>query len=204
MPIFQRELSFRIARRACATCLMAVGLTSKLSAAEVEFSESFLKMEGAPVDLKYFEKGSSVPPGTYSVDLYLNDVLIKRQEITFGADASGQVKPVVSLGLLKELGLNAGKAQQDGLIAVDASDELPIDITSQIARRRGELRRHQPGIAVQHPPGLRPALFPWLCRSIGLGRRHHRLLQRLPGQLQPQQQPGNEERLPQPEPAQRF
>ena len=133
MPIFQRELSFRIARRACATCLMAVGLTSKLSAAEVEFNDSFLKMESTPVDLKYFEKGNAVPPGTYSVDLYLNNVLIKRQEITFSADASGQAKPVLSLGLLKELGLNAGKAQQDGLIAADAKDELPFDVSAKIA-----------------------------------------------------------------------
>ncbi|MGE7959004.1 fimbria/pilus outer membrane usher protein [Pseudomonas sp. NPDC089530] len=132
MPIFQRELSFRIARRACASCLMALGLTSKLSAAEVEFNDSFLKMDGAAVDLKSFEKGSAVPPGTYSVDLFLNNVLIKRQEITFSADASGHIKPVVSLGLLKELGLNAGKAQQEGLIGIDAKDELPIDISAQI------------------------------------------------------------------------
>ncbi|MGY4660256.1 outer membrane usher protein [Pseudomonas chlororaphis] len=133
MPILQRELSFRIARRACATCLMALGLASKLSAAEAEFADSFLKMEGTPVDLKFFEKGSAVPPGTYSVDLYLNNVLIKRQEVTFAADASGQVKPAISLGLLKELGLNAGKAQQDGLIAADAKDEQPFDVSAQIA-----------------------------------------------------------------------
>lgn len=39
-------------------------------------------MDGAPVDLKFFEQGSSVLPGVYSVDLYLNGVLIKRQEIS--------------------------------------------------------------------------------------------------------------------------
>lgn len=133
MHIFQRELSFRIARRTCATCLMAVGLTSKLSAAEVEFSDTFLKKGGAAANLKYFEQGRSIAPGTYSVDLYLNNVLIKRQEITFSADASGQANPVLSLGLLKELGLNVGKAQQDGLIAADAKDELPFDVSSQIA-----------------------------------------------------------------------
>ncbi|TKK37752.1 usher CupC3 [Pseudomonas fluorescens] len=132
MPVFQKKLNFMIAPRSCATCLMALGLAMELSAAELEFNDAFLKTEGAPVDLKSFTDGNSVPPGNYSVDLYLNEMLIKREEIAFNRDASGQVKPIVSLGLLKALGLNVGKAQQDGILAADASDSALVDISTQI------------------------------------------------------------------------
>ncbi|WDG45258.1 fimbria/pilus outer membrane usher protein [Pseudomonas chlororaphis] len=133
MSFFQKELNSRIVGCVCTAAFLTLGLTSEASAAGVEFSEAFLKMDGAPVDLKFFEQGSSVLPGVYSVDLYLNGVLIKRQEISFIADASGQVKPDVSLGLLKELGFNAGKAQQDGLIPADAKDDTYLDVAGQIA-----------------------------------------------------------------------
>lgn len=132
MSFFQRKLSYRIGRRSWATCFMVLGLTSELPAAEFEFNDTFLKMDGAPINLKYFEKGSAVQPGTYNVDLYLNQTLIKRQDITFSADASGEVKPVVSFGLLKELGLNLKKAQEDGLISANLDEAAPVDVKAQI------------------------------------------------------------------------
>ncbi|OLF52042.1 fimbria/pilus outer membrane usher protein [Pseudomonas chlororaphis] len=132
MSVFQKKLSNRISRHLWATCLMTLGLTSELSATELEFNDTFLQMNGAPIDLKYFEQGNAIPPGTYSVDLYLNQMLIKRQDIAFSADARGQVKPVVSLGLLKELGVDTQKAQKEGLIAADIDNETPVDVPAQI------------------------------------------------------------------------
>ncbi|WP_338806781.1 fimbria/pilus outer membrane usher protein [Pseudomonas chlororaphis] len=51
-----------------------------------QFNPMFLKDKGAQVDLGYFEQSSSIVPGTYSVDVYLNQRLDRRQEITFRVD----------------------------------------------------------------------------------------------------------------------
>lgn len=85
---------------------MALGLALPAVTFAVEFNAEFLNNEGgAPVELKYFENGNSVSPGTYSVDIHLNQIMIRREDVVFSADPeTGSVRPVVRVGLLKEIG----------------------------------------------------------------------------------------------------
>ncbi|MDW9248588.1 papC N-terminal domain protein [Burkholderia cepacia] len=90
-----------------AYCLMALGAIAMPAAVEAaEFNDMFLKKGEAPVELKYFEQGSAVPPGTYDVDVSLNQRSAKRASVVFAANASGEVKPVITYGLLKSLGVD--------------------------------------------------------------------------------------------------
>ncbi len=59
---------------------MALGLALPAVTFAVEFNAEFLNNEGgAPVELKYFENGNSVSPGTYSVDIHLNQILLAQR-----------------------------------------------------------------------------------------------------------------------------
>ena len=79
-----------------AACLMGVS-----PANAIQFNPMFLKDKGANVDLRFFEKSNGMLPGSYIVDLYLNQRLVRRQNISFGAaDNRSEVEPVLSAGLL--------------------------------------------------------------------------------------------------------
>jgi len=109
--------------------LAALGLLSSVDALATQFNPYFLKDKGAAVDLHFFEQGSGVLPGTYSVDLYVNQNLTRRQEITFEADSeSGEVRPQLSIGLLRELGVNIQRLAQEGLLGTDNNDAEIYDI----------------------------------------------------------------------------
>ncbi|QJI31247.1 fimbrial biogenesis outer membrane usher protein [Pseudomonas sp. ADAK18] len=109
--------------------LAAAGLLSSPSVLAAQFNPYFLKDKGAAVDLRFFERGSGVLPGTYNVDLYLNQSLSRRQEITFEADTeSGEVRPLLSIGLLREIGVDIQRLEQDGLLTAGSDDAENYDI----------------------------------------------------------------------------
>ncbi|NTX46463.1 fimbrial biogenesis outer membrane usher protein [Burkholderia cepacia] len=111
-----------------APCLALLGLVLPAQGHAVEFNESFLRKGEAPVELSYFEKGSSVLPGSYDVDVYLNHTLVKRQDVVFRADAGGAVKPAVTLGLLRAAGVNVARLEKDGRIAAGEDDATIVDL----------------------------------------------------------------------------
>ncbi|RXV68772.1 fimbrial biogenesis outer membrane usher protein [Burkholderia stabilis] len=111
-----------------APCLALLGLVLPAHGHAVEFNESFLRKGEAPVELSYFEKGSSVLPGSYDVDVYLNHTLVKRQDVVFRADAGGAVKPAVTLGLLRAAGVNVARLEKDGRIAAGEDDATIVDL----------------------------------------------------------------------------
>ncbi|AZQ54912.1 fimbria/pilus outer membrane usher protein [Burkholderia cenocepacia] len=111
-----------------APCLALLGLVLPAQGHAVEFNESFLRKGEAPVELSYFEKGSSVLPGSYDVDVYLNHTLVKRQDVVFRADAGGTVKPAVTLGLLRAAGVNVARLEKDGRIAAGEDDATIVDL----------------------------------------------------------------------------
>ncbi|MFK3774919.1 fimbria/pilus outer membrane usher protein [Pseudomonas sp. NPDC089406] len=89
----------------------------------------FLQNKGAEVDLRYFEQANGVVPGTYSVDLYLNQRLERRQDIRFAVDDEGDAanaQPVLSLGLLRELGVDVERLMHDGIVDADSQDSDPV------------------------------------------------------------------------------
>ncbi|MBR8128937.1 fimbria/pilus outer membrane usher protein [Burkholderia ambifaria] len=128
MENFTKERDVWTAAQIGMPCLALLGLMLPTHGHAVEFNESFLRKGEGPVELSYFEKGSSVLPGSYDVDVYLNHTLVKRQDIVFRADADGTVKPTVTLGLLRTAGVNVARLEKDGRIAAGADDTTIVDL----------------------------------------------------------------------------
>lgn len=112
--------------------LILMGISVPTAAYSVEFNSSFLSKQGAAVELKYFEQGSSVAPGTYNVDVYLNQTLTLRQTIEFSAAKSGEVMPVVQLGVLKAIGVDVDRLTKEKLIPAKIDDATIIDVASLV------------------------------------------------------------------------
>ncbi|QOY73641.1 fimbria/pilus outer membrane usher protein [Pseudomonas sp. OST1909] len=113
------------------TGFFALGASVPSVASAVEFNSAFLSKQGAPVELKYFEQGSSVAPGHYNVDIYLNQQLILRQRIEFATNGKdNEVKPLIPLSVLKAVGVNVVRLEQEKLIAAKADDKTLIDVES--------------------------------------------------------------------------
>lgn len=113
---------------------MALGLALPAVTFAVEFNAEFLNNEGgAPVELKYFENGNSVSPGTYSVDIHLNQIMIRREDVVFSADPeTGSVRPVVRVGLLKEIGVDIARLTRDKLIPDNLENNTPLNVAELI------------------------------------------------------------------------
>ncbi len=128
MENFTKERGVWTAAQLGTPCLALLGLVLPVHGHAAEFNDSFLKKGEGPVELSYFEKGSSVLPGSYDVDVYLNHALVKRQDVVFRADAEGTVKPAVTLGLLRAAGVNVARLEKDGRIAAGADDTTIVDL----------------------------------------------------------------------------
>ena len=118
MPRSRRKTKLSLALRSGASCLSLLGLYAPVALAggdagadmagglggEMEFNMHFLQRSGGGgADLRYFEQGNALAPGSYRVDVYLNLALKQRREILFSPNAQGHVLPVIPLGLLKDL-----------------------------------------------------------------------------------------------------
>lgn len=68
----------------------------------------------AVTDLDYFKSGNVIPPGLYTVKLYLNDVYYDTMELSF-IDDQGTVKPCIDKDLLEELDINILSLKDDAL-----------------------------------------------------------------------------------------
>jgi len=79
---------------------------------QLEFSAAFVGASSS-YDLSRFERGDSLMPGDYSVDVFVNEMLITRESITF-RDVGGQVKPCFTRNLLAVLGVDTAKLEASG------------------------------------------------------------------------------------------
>ncbi|WP_271445988.1 fimbrial biogenesis usher protein [Citrobacter sp. Awk 4] len=93
---------------------------------EVYFNPNFLSgNEGAVVDLSGFEKGQELPPGTYRVDIYINDGFISNQDIVFSAEESGtELVPCLTKNQLNTMGVNISVVK--GIEAFSADSCVPL------------------------------------------------------------------------------
>ncbi|WP_181959165.1 FimD/PapC N-terminal domain-containing protein, partial [Klebsiella pneumoniae] len=58
-------------------------------------------------DLSDFENGQEVPPGTYRVDIYLNDGFITTRDVTFNLGEKGHgLDPCLARSQLAGMGVN--------------------------------------------------------------------------------------------------
>ncbi|MDS0856911.1 fimbrial biogenesis outer membrane usher protein [Burkholderia pseudomultivorans] len=109
---------------ACFLVLMGMALPGSAPASVVQFNEILLKRDDTPVEMSYFESGNGVVPGTYELDLYLNQSLVKRESVRFVDDGGDKiVRPLLTVGLLKHIGIDTGKLEADGLVPPGSPDD---------------------------------------------------------------------------------
>ncbi|WP_420272558.1 fimbria/pilus outer membrane usher protein, partial [Klebsiella michiganensis] len=98
-------------------------LTSQTFSAQAElyFNPRFLSDDPTAVaDLSGFENGQEIPPGTYRVDIYLNDGYMTTRDVTFNAgDKDKGLLPCLTRGQLASMGVSTG--------SVAGLKELPAD-----------------------------------------------------------------------------
>lgn len=131
LPTSQRIKLPRSSARQRLSCLAALSLLGSTSAFSAQFNPLFLKDKGDQVDLRFFEQSAGVVPGNYSVDLYLNQRLERRQDITFRVDDEAQsadAQPVLSVGLLREMGVNIDRLKEEGVIAADSAEDDAVTL----------------------------------------------------------------------------
>ncbi|MEN5089940.1 fimbria/pilus outer membrane usher protein [Pseudomonas protegens] len=89
------------------------GMLSAVCEAEelIQFNPAFFdNSRGQSVDLSQFERGNPLTPGTYRLDLYLNQNWVGRQEILFRTSTDGlKVQPCLPSGVLEQLGMDFTK-----------------------------------------------------------------------------------------------
>lgn len=77
------------------------------SIAGMRFNPAFLSGDTEAVaDLSRFEKGMTYLPGSYEVEVWVNDSPLLSRTVTFKADDENQLIPCLSLADLLSLGIN--------------------------------------------------------------------------------------------------
>mgnify|MGYP005982630581 CR=1 FL=1 len=104
--------------------------------AELYFNPRFLADDPAAVaDLSGFEQGQELPPGTYRVDIYLNDGYMTTRDVVFNAPADGHgLMPCLTRGQLAGMGLNVAAVSGLNVLAADACVPLTTMIQDATAR----------------------------------------------------------------------
>lgn len=171
MAIFRKKFDFELSVYSRSSCLMALGLALPAVTFAVEFNAEFLNNEGgAPVELKYFENGNSVSPGTYSVDIHLNQIMIRREDVVFSADPeTGSVRPVVRIGLLKEIGVDIARLTRDKLIPDNLENNTPLNVAELIPGASIEFDVNSLSLLVSIPQLYVQRHSRGLCGSLSLG-----------------------------------
>lgn len=101
-------------------------------AKNVEFDPSFLNVDTpGNIDLSRFANGSAVLPGTYQVDMYVNNVQVGSQNIEFKSREDKTVFPCITPELIKNISFNYGKLPAS-VLAPLAQGAAWIDLQQQL------------------------------------------------------------------------
>lgn len=108
----------------------AFAAQAPLSSAELYFNPRFLADDPQAVaDLSRFENGQELPPGTYRVDIYLNNGYMATRDVTFNTGDSEQgIVPCLTRAQLASMELNTASVSGMNLLADDAC----VPLTSMI------------------------------------------------------------------------
>ncbi|WP_227668341.1 fimbrial biogenesis usher protein [Klebsiella variicola] len=111
-------------------------LQASYAQAELYFNPRFLADDPAAVaDLSGFENGQEVPPGTYRVDIFLNDRFITTRDVTFTRGEKGHgLSPCLTRGELTSMGVNTAKVSGINALAADACVPL-IELINDASTR---------------------------------------------------------------------
>lgn len=95
-----------------------------MTLSQVEFESGFLTPGSSrQLDISRFEKGNAVLPGTYSVEIFVNDQWMGRMQIPFSSRQSNDdAKPCFSKKALETIGIAMGKLTPEVLTSLAAAD----------------------------------------------------------------------------------
>jgi outer membrane usher protein len=98
----------------------------------VQFDSTFLRTDPQQtVDISRFSRGNAVQPGVYSVDLWVNDLHVARQDVRFVATADGQsARACFSRRMLETLGVDFAK------VSATTGATLPVRAPADTATAR--------------------------------------------------------------------
>lgn len=104
--------------------------------AEIYFNPRFLSDDPAAVaDLSGFEKGQEVPPGSYRVDIYLNDDFIATRDVTFGDDPGEQgLMPCFTPQQIIDMGIQPADSGAEQAQGADSCQAFTLAIQGATSR----------------------------------------------------------------------
>lgn len=117
-------------------CIM-LAASGVRAADTLEFDPDFLAGGAESADLSRFAHGNPVVPGTYRVDVYLNDTLADNESIELRSQTSSDsATPCVTMALLERLGVDLDKVAgpEAPARAAGACVDLPALITASSVR----------------------------------------------------------------------
>jgi outer membrane usher protein len=104
--MMRRQTDFALVPTLTAAALLVSGSPAQ---ARDYFDPGLLSLSGdqvAATDLSAFETSGKIPPGTYTVTLFVNQVERGQRTLVFNADAKGDVHPELTPAFLHEEGIN--------------------------------------------------------------------------------------------------
>ncbi len=102
-------------------------------------------------DLSRFENGQELPPGTYRVDIYLNNGYMATRDVTFNTGDSEQgIVPCLTRAQLASMGLNTASVAGMNLLADDAC----VPLTTMVRGRYCAFRCWSAATEPDDPSGI--------------------------------------------------
>lgn len=125
-PRYLPQTGFTFTRLSLALLFVFATFPAKAS---LYFNPRFLADDPAAVaDLSRFESGQEAPPGTYRVDIYLNNGFITTRDVVFTADESDKgITPCLTQKQLASMGINTAAIKGINVLAAEACVPL-IDV----------------------------------------------------------------------------
>lgn len=106
----------------------------------LEFDSSFLVGQSAAVDLSRYARGNPTPPGTYTVNIYLNDQMLLSTPVSFIANGTPNSTPCLTSELLRQLGVDSSQWQE----SVEGEDE------EEVAKRCVDIKKFVPEAKIKY------------------------------------------------------
>lgn len=108
---------------------------------EVQFSASFLGSQADQYNLSSYERGNTVQPGDYVVDLYVNNFAVGRENISFRTPAEGgTAQACITRELLILVGVNVAKLEASGTVLAGCVDVPATIADASVSYDGGALR----------------------------------------------------------------
>lgn len=106
----------------------AVATGANFDPDHVDFNTSFGGLRNSQLDISRFERANAVLPGTYRVDLFVNDIHLLRDDVVFrDVPSRHRTVPCISYAMLEKLGVDRDKLGPPSLGAdcIDLAEVVP-------------------------------------------------------------------------------